>query len=100
MRPRERPAARDPIGGKSVRKQRVEVDRDLPVPKLAHVEIPAGAVLLGTYPAEEDVARRLHEPLALNHALAVTRDGAGAEERLEHRRLRLLHLQKERVVLV
>ena len=51
-------------------------------------------------PAEHHVARGLHQPLALDHALAVVRELALAEERLEHRRLRLLHLQEQRVVVV
>ena len=51
-------------------------------------------------PAEEDVARRLHQPLALDDALAVVRVLALAEVRLEHRRLRLLDLEEERVVVV
>ena len=51
-------------------------------------------------PAEHRVARRLHQPLALDDALAVVAELALAEERLEHRRLRLLHLQEERIVVV
>ena len=51
-------------------------------------------------PAEHHVARRLHQPLALDHALAVVGELALAEERLEHRRLRLLHLQEQRVLVV
>ena len=46
--------------------------RPLPVPELAHVEVAAAAVEADTgAPAEEDVAGRLHQPLALDHPLAV-----------------------------
>ena len=56
-----------PIG-----RHRLDVGRALPVPQLAHVEVarpcrrcPRRA------PAEEDVAGRLHQPLPLDHPLAV-----------------------------
>ena len=48
-------------------------------------------------PAEEDVTGGLHQPLALDHASALLLEPALAGEALEHRRLRLLHLQEERV---
>src|SRR5262249_26306610 len=51
-------------------------------------------------PAEQDVARRLHQALALDDALAVLVELALAEERLEHRGLRLLELEEQRVALV
>ena len=51
-------------------------------------------------PAEEDVAGRLHQPLADHHALTVVGVLARAERVLEHRRLRLLDLEKQRVCLV
>ena len=51
-------------------------------------------------PAEQDVARRLHQALALDDPLAVVAVPAGAEVRLEHRGLGLLDLQQERVVVV
>ena len=51
-------------------------------------------------PAEEDVAGRLHEPLALDDTLAVVGEAALAQVRLEHRGLGFLHLQEQRVVVV
>ena len=51
-------------------------------------------------PAEEDVARRLHQPLAGDDALAAVAVLALADEPLQHRRLRLLDLQEQRVSVV
>ena len=51
-------------------------------------------------PAEHDVARRLGQALALDHALAAVRELALPEERLEHRRLGLLELEEQRIVVV
>ena len=81
VRARERPAACRRIGSEPVRQNRLDVDRALSVPKLAHVEVarPTVEIALGATPAEEDVARRLHQPLALDHALAVVREAAAAE---------------------
>ena len=78
---------------------RFQVDRGLPVPELADVEVARAAVeaLRVADPAEEDVARGLHQPLALDDALAVVRVLALPEHRLEHRRLRLLDLEEERI---
>ena len=53
-------------------RHRLDVGRALPVPQLAHVEVAALAVEpVDALPAEEDVAGRLHQPLALDDALAV-----------------------------
>ena len=63
--------------------------------------MPADAVGVGGLdPAEHDVAGGLREPLALDDALAVLGERALAQERLEHRRLRLLELQEQRIVVV
>ena len=51
-------------------------------------------------PAEEDVARRLHQALTFDDALAVVVVQAPAEDRLEHRRLRFLQLEEERIAVV
>ncbi len=102
MRPRERARARACIERESSRRHCRDLERDLPVAELAHVEVarPAVEVLLGVNPAEEDVARGLHEALALHDSLAVVREAARAEVRLEHRRLRLFHLEEQGIVLV
>src|SRR5204863_7057798 len=49
-------------------------------------------------PAEEDVACGLHEALADDDALAMIAKLARSQELLEHRRLRLLHLQEQGVL--
>ena len=56
--------------------------------------------VLDVQPAEEDVARRLHQALPGDHPLAVVAEVAGADEALQHRLLRLLDLQHQRVVAV
>ena len=53
---------------------------------------------LDAQPAEEDVAGGLHQPLAGDDAPAVVGERALADEALEHRGLRLLRLQEQRVV--
>ena len=55
---------------------------------------------LDVEPAQEDVARGLHQMLAGHHPLAVIAELALAGELLEHRGLRLLELQEQRVLLV
>src|SRR5204863_1426589 len=49
-------------------------------------------------PTEEDVARRLHEPLTFDHPLPVVGVSALADERLQYGRLCLLGLQEERIL--
>ena len=79
----------------------VDLRRELPVPHLAHVEVVLGPVgVLEPVPAEEDVARGLHEPLPLDDPPPVVRVGALADVRLEHGRLRFLDLEEERIALV
>src|SRR5580700_5185932 len=81
--------------------ERVHVRAALPVLELAHVVIAGYAVHApDALPAEEDVRRRLHQPLPRDHALAVVPIGAGRQETLEHRRLRLLDLEEQRIVIV
>jgi hypothetical protein len=66
-----------------------------------HVEVARPPVdALGAHPAEEDVARRLHEALALDHAPARVGPLAGAGVRREHRGAGLLGLEEERVAVV
>src|SRR5207247_7363767 len=64
-----------------------------PVLQLAHVEIARGRLVLG--PAEEDVARRLHHALALDHAAALVTTTFRAEP-LAHGFAGLLDLQEQR----
>src|SRR6266516_5442123 len=51
-------------------------------------------------PAQEDVGRRLHQPLAGYHPLPVMCITALAHEPFEYRFLRLLQLQEQRVIVV
>ena len=51
-------------------------------------------------PAQEDVARRLEQPLAFHDPLSVVGVPALARVRLEHRRFRLLDLEEQRVGVV
>src|SRR4051812_25882007 len=99
MRARERPAARLRIQLEPPRQDRLEIDGRLPVPELADVEVPRAALerLRVANPAEENVARGLHQPLTLDDALPVVRVAALPEHRLEDRRACLLHLEKERI---
>src|SRR6476659_9465176 len=102
MCPRKRPAARLRVEHEPARQNRLEVERDLPVPELAHVEVASLAVesQVGAQPAQEDVARGLHRPLSLDDALAVLPKLALPEVRLEDGRLCLLDLEEQRVVVV
>jgi hypothetical protein len=101
MRASERPATDLGVDRHSLRTHRLEVERAFRIPELPYVEVPCPAGELGhLVPAEQDVARRLHEPLALDHPLPVVREPALLDEGLEHRRLGLLELEKEGVVLV
>ena len=70
-----------------------DLDPALHVVQLADAELVAGA---GT-PAEEQVARRLHQSLTLDDPPAVVDVLARPDERREHRLLGFLHLQDERV---
>ena len=79
----------------------VDLGRHLPVPELARVEVVlvAGQVRCPV-PAEEDVARRLGQALALDDPAPVVLVRALAHVRLQHRRLGLLDLEEQRVAVV
>src|SRR3954454_12367930 len=77
----------------------VDVGGGLLVPELADVEVALAAVgSLGADPAEEDVAPRLHQPLSLDHPLALVLERAALRERLEYRALSLLDLEEEGIL--
>ena len=80
----------------------LDVAETLPVPQLADVEVRVGAVndSCDAHPAQEDVARGLHEPLALDDAPPLVVVPGAPRERREDRRSRLLELQDQRVVVV
>ena len=101
MRLRERLAAELRVHRHRLRVHHLDQSRALAVPELAHVEVAAHAVIgRDPDPAEHDVAGGLRQSLALDDPLAVLGERALAQERLEHRCLRLLELQEQRVVLV
>src|SRR5436190_12985255 len=102
MRTRECPATRLCVEHEPAWQDGLEVERDLPVPELADVEVASLVVeaAISPHPAEEDVARRLHQPLPLDDALAVMAELALPQVRLEHGNLRLLDLEEQRVVVV
>jgi hypothetical protein len=79
------PAADPTIDRQSLRRQGLDLDRSLPVPELTDVEVSFAAVEAQRWePAEEDVARGLHQPLALDNPLAVASELALADVGLEH----------------
>src|SRR3954452_13351403 len=102
VRARQRPAAELTVGGGDRRAHALDVRRDLPVPELAAVEValPAVETFVDPHPAEHDVARGLHQALALHDALTLVLVAARAGERLEHRGLRLLELEEQRILIV
>ena len=68
----QRPAADAGVDRQALRRQRLDFGRALPVPELAHVEVALPPVDADRRaPAEEAVARGLHQPLALDHPPAV-----------------------------
>ena len=94
----ERPSALASVEGEAERPQRLHVGRALHVAQLTPVEPAVRLHALG--PAEVDVARGLHHPLPLHHALAVLLVAALRQVVLEHRGRGLLDLQEERVLLI
>jgi hypothetical protein len=102
VRPGQRPAAQRAVHLQPFRAKQGDLDGEFPVPQLPDVEVPGPPVqaCLGALPAQEDVGRRLHQPLAGDHSLALVGILAGADEPAEHRRLCLLDLQEQRISFV
>ena len=101
VRARYRPTTGDRIGGEAAWRDRLDVDRALPIPELADVEVASSTIfVLGMNPTQEDVACGLHEPLAFDYTPAVLGKRASPEERLEDGPPGLFDLQEQRVVLV
>ena len=97
----QREAARPRVDFEALGIQGLDLDRALSVPELAPVEVPRAAVHSHRrQPSEEDVAGRLHQPLAAHHALAVVLVAARARVWLQDRVVRLLELEEQRVVVV
>ena len=99
VRAGHRPPAGPRVGVQTRLVHRRQIDGRLPVPELADVEVVLESVEAhAPLPAEEDVDRCLGQPLAADDAFAVVLKYARAQVRLQHRRLRLLHLQHERIL--
>ena len=94
MRACERGAAEPGVLVEVHRPHLGHVEAALPVAQLAPVVVTTVRV---PAPSEERIRGRLHEPLAGDDALPVGAVPAPADEPLEDRRLRLLHLEEERV---
>ncbi len=98
MGPGQRPAARRGVERHAFGHHHLDVDRALHVAQLSPVEAARDVGAGG--PAEEDVAGRLHQPLALDDPLAGLPVTALRQVALEHRARRLLQLEEQRVLLV
>ncbi len=76
------------------RLERLDGKLDLDVAELADIVV-ASEPALG--PAEENIASRLHEPVAVHDTLSVVREDAFPGIGLQDRGSRLLDLQEERI---
>ena len=95
MRPRQRPPALLRVEREIHRWHVLDDDRPFHVAKLAPVQ---EAVLFDAFgPPQVDVTRGLHQPLAIDHALARLLEPTLRKVILEHRIGRLLDLKEERV---
>src|SRR5215207_6952216 len=97
VRTGQRPAAEARIKGQILRRHALYLGRALHVSQLAPVEV---ASRWAAEPAEEDVARGLHEPLAGNDALSLVLVGTRRKVALKYRSSRLLDLEEQGVILV
>src|SRR5512132_2538689 len=97
----QRPAAEPTIETHRRRGHLLDLSGPLAVPELADIEVTGHPVgIRAREPTQEDVARGLHQSLALDYAPAVLPELALPGEPLEHRSLCLLHLKEERVARV
>src|SRR5918994_2135550 len=97
VRPCQRPAAQAGIDDQLVGRHAPDVGRALHILELAPVEV---APFRAAKPAEEDVARGLHQPLSGHDAVSVVFVGVCRNVALKHRGSRLLDLEEQGVVLV
>src|SRR5215210_7134127 len=81
VRTGQRPPAEARIKGQFLSRHALYLGRALHVPELAHVEV---ASRRAAEPAEEDVARGLHQPLAGNDAVPVLLVGARRKVALQY----------------
>src|SRR5271155_5190000 len=92
---RQSPAAHLAVDRKHLRIEGLDQRRKLRVAQLADVEMPA---LRADAPTEKQIGGRLHQPLALDHPLAVLGIGALAGIRLQYGGVGFLELQEEPVI--
>ena len=95
MRPGQRPSADSSVSPQNINVPSLDDRRDLHVAQLPNVNI---ATIFPSRPAQEEAAGRLHEVLACDEALTVIPVKAFARVRFKHRRVRLLDLEEQRVV--
>src|SRR5437867_13324606 len=93
MRTRERTPAQLRVARQRLLLDQLADRAKPPVLQLAHIELTVGRGVLG--PAQEHIARRLHDTLAFDHALALMAVELRCQP-LEHRLARLLDLQEQR----
>ena len=101
MGPGECPPTYLGVNGHGRVRHDIDVCRALRVPQLTDIEV-SGLAIDPFYPdpAEEDVAGRLHQSLALDDSPTVVVELALPDETLEHRRLGLLGLQEQGVLAI
>ncbi|MCY1516800.1 hypothetical protein D9M68_514540 [compost metagenome] len=97
MRPRQHPAAQRGVAAEDLGIHQFKLGRQLHVAQLAHVEVPPERPL---GPAQEQVAGRLHQALALDHAAPLVRRLRPLEETRHHRARGFLDLQEQRLVML
>src|SRR5262247_1643491 len=93
MRSGESPAARCGKISEDSRVCRVEWHPYFHVAKLANVEMPSG--FQSDRPAEENIARGLHQTLSDHHSLAMSCKRAASSVALQHRSPGFLDLEKQ-----
>jgi len=100
VRPGQRPAAQPGVVGQLGRVHGRDVHRALHVAQLPDVVLLRHRAIhpQAAGPAEERVGRGLHQPLAVHHPLTLVLELARPGERGQHRFLRLLELQEQRLV--
>src|SRR5580693_1294377 len=101
VRPGQGVPAHLAVQPQAARNHHPDIERELPVPELPDIEVALLPIQPGhVLPAEEDVTGRLHQALPVDHALALVAVLAGPGVGTEHRVLRLLDLQEERIGVV
>src|SRR5215208_8357936 len=93
----QRPAAEVRIKDQLFRRHALYLRRALHISQLTPVVVATGSA---TKPAEEDVARSLHQALPGHHAVSSVLVGALWKIAFQDRGFRLLHLEEQRIIFV